>query len=231
MKIQRGALVCLGAMTCFVVLLNRAAAHAQNDKYACPQPNPQSLGNTSNTCGSNSAPFTVKRDNDGASASSGIPDAKGNSTFFVKTGTTIVWMSTLKNRGFAVDSGWNEGWYSEGLCISGAIPGTCGPGRQRLLLWRQIPTRRDSRHRLSPADHNAYQRFVFARNLSPLPAVKRSSPRGTRHDRSRRSSLMEWQRDRGAMVGAARSGPRASREGPSAILEHRAGTTSGSPRR
>src|ERR1700691_1712690 len=101
---MRIAFVRPGAMTCLVLLLSCVAALAQNDKYACSEPNPQSLCNASNTCGSSSTPCTVnvKRDSYGASATPDIPGAKGNSTFCVKTGTTIVWESTQKNTGFVV---------------------------------------------------------------------------------------------------------------------------------
>jgi plastocyanin len=135
--------------------------HAQNDKYACSEPNPQSLCNEGNTCGSSSAPCTVdvKRDSYGASATPGIPDAKGNSTFCVKTGTTIIWKSTQKNTGFVVDFGSSSPFgsddaiiggaqrpvsvtamkagcykYSAGACISGAIQGMCGSGQAEAIV-------------------------------------------------------------------------------------------------
>ncbi len=80
-----------------------------------------------------------------------IADAKGNSTFCVKAGTTIVWESTQKNTGFVVDFGTSSPFgsddaiiggakrsvsvtamkpgcykYSVGACISGEIQGMCG---------------------------------------------------------------------------------------------------------
>ena len=102
MKTQQTSLVRTGPVTCLLLLLSCAAALAQNDKYACSEPNPQSLCNAGNTCGSSSSPciVDVKRSDYGASATPSIADAKANSTFCVKSGTTIVWKSTQKNTGF-----------------------------------------------------------------------------------------------------------------------------------
>jgi hypothetical protein len=161
MRTQRFAFFGPGAMTCFVVLLSCVAAQAQNDKYACSEPTPQSLCNPGNTCGSSSAPCTVdvKRDDYGASATPDIPEAKGNSTFCVKTGTTIVWKSTQKNTGFVVDFGSSSPFgsddaiigggarpvsvtavkagcykYSAGACISGSIQGMCGSATAEAII-------------------------------------------------------------------------------------------------
>jgi hypothetical protein len=161
MKIQRSAFARRSVMACFVVLLSCGVAHAQNDKYACSEPNPQSLCNASNTCGSFVKPCTVdvKRDDYGSSATPDIPNAKGNSTFCVNTGTTIVWKSTQKNTGFVVDFGPSSPFgsddaivggakhsvsvtameagcykYSAGACISGAIHGMCGSGTAEAII-------------------------------------------------------------------------------------------------
>ena len=161
MKIHRGAFIRPSLLTCVVMLLICAAANAQNDKYACSESNPQSLCNADNTCGSGSAPCTVdvKRDNYGASATAGIPKAKGNGTFCVKKGTTIVWKTTQKNTGFVVDFGTSSPFgtqdaiiggakrpvsvtamktgcykYSAGACISGAIQGMCGSGTAEAII-------------------------------------------------------------------------------------------------
>ena len=148
-------------LTCIVLLMSCAMALAQTDKYACSEPNPQSLCNPSNTCGSSSGPCTVdvKRDGDGASATPDLAGAKGNSTFCVKTGTTIVWESTQKNTGFVVDFGPSSPFgsedaiiggakrpasvtamkpgcykYSAGACISGEIQGMCGDGSAEAII-------------------------------------------------------------------------------------------------
>ena len=161
MKTQRATFTVPQAMTCFVLLLSCAMALAQNRKYACIEPNPQSLCNSGNTCGSSSTPCTVdvKRDGGGASATPEIPGAKGNSTFCVKSGTTIVWKSTQKNTGFLVDFGPSSPFgsddaiiggakhpvsvtamkagcykYSAGACISGEIQGMCGSGDAEAVI-------------------------------------------------------------------------------------------------
>jgi hypothetical protein len=161
MKIQRSAFIRPGAMTCFAMLLTCAMAHAGSDKYACSEPNPQSLCNAGNTCGSSSNPCTVdvKRDNYGASATPNLPGAKGNGTFCVNTGTTIIWKTTQKNTGFVVDFGSSAPFgsddaiiggakrpvsvtarkagcykYSAGACISGAIQGMCGSGEAEAII-------------------------------------------------------------------------------------------------
>ena len=153
MEIQRDSFARRSVTMCFVVLLSCAVAHAQNDKYACAELNPQSLCNAGNTCGSFFKPcmVDVKRDDDGSSSTPDIPDAKGNGTFCVTTGTTIVWKSTQKNTGFVVDFGPSAPFgsedaiigggkhsvsvtamqpgcykYSAGACISGALRGMCG---------------------------------------------------------------------------------------------------------
>jgi hypothetical protein len=160
MKTQHGSFIRC-TTTCLIMLVSCVLALAQNDKYACSEPNPQSLCNASNTCGSSSSPCTVdvKRDNYGASATPGIPNAKGNSTFCVKTGTTIVWDSTQKNTGFVVDFGsaspfgsddaiiggakrsvsviaMKAGCYkfSAGACISGEVQGMCGSGTAEAII-------------------------------------------------------------------------------------------------
>jgi plastocyanin len=49
-----------------------------------------------------------------------IPNAKGNSTFCVNTGTTIVWKSTQKNMGFVVDFGPSSPFGFEDAIVGGA---------------------------------------------------------------------------------------------------------------
>jgi hypothetical protein len=148
-------------ITCLILVMSCAMALAQNDKYACAEPNPQSICNAGNTCGSASSPckVDVKRDDYGASATPAIPGAKGNSTFCVKTGTTIIWESTQKNTGFVVDFGSASPFgsddaiiggaqkpvsvtagkagcykYSAGACISGEIQGMCGSSAAEAII-------------------------------------------------------------------------------------------------
>ena len=136
MKAQKRVVTRPRVLTCIVLLMSGAMALAQTDKYACKEPNPQSLCNTSNTCGSTSSPCTVdvKRDSDGASATPDITGAKGNSTFCVKTGTTIVWQTTQKNTGFVVDFGSPSPFGSEDAIIGGAKTSRVGYSNEARLL-------------------------------------------------------------------------------------------------
>jgi hypothetical protein len=91
--------------TC-IVLLNGELAQAKS-KYVCDEPQPETMCNAANTCGSASSPCTI---NIGRSASSanvkpGIPNAKNNQFFCIKAGTTVVWMSSNTNHGFTVSFG------------------------------------------------------------------------------------------------------------------------------
>ena len=99
MRTQRSRFIRMGPVTCLLLLVSCVAALAQNEKYACSEPNPQSLCNPGNTCGSSSNPciVDVKRSDYGASATPNIADAKANSTFCVKSGTTIVFATHDEN--------------------------------------------------------------------------------------------------------------------------------------
>ena len=79
----------------------------QNSKNACSQSKPESLCNTSNTCGSTSTPcdIDIKRTSYSSSATPSIPNAKANDLICVKTGTTVKWQSTAKDTGFLIDMG------------------------------------------------------------------------------------------------------------------------------
>jgi hypothetical protein len=140
-----------------------ADAQSKKSKYSCDEPNPQSLCNAGNTCGSPSAPcdVDVKRTNYGASATPQIPGAKGNALFCVRPGTTLNWKSTSKNTGFVVDvsdsspfdpggaiiGGTNKAIsvvakmsgcykYSVGACVSGALNGMCANASGEVLVTK-----------------------------------------------------------------------------------------------
>ncbi len=147
-----------------LLLVNYLAAKDQrggNDKYACSEPNPATMCNASNTCGSASAPCTVdvKRTAYSAAAIPSIPKSKANALFCVKVGTTITWKSTSKNTGFVVDFGPSSPFeparaiiggsdrpvsvvakkegcykYSAGACVSGAISGMCGSANAEAIV-------------------------------------------------------------------------------------------------
>lgn len=110
MKMQQrfvslSALLVLSGM----VLLNCTAAQAQKkSKYTCDEPQPESMCNAANTCGSASAPCTVditKTAGGSSNVKPGIPNAKDNQFFCIKQGTTVVWMTSNKNTGFMVSFG------------------------------------------------------------------------------------------------------------------------------
>jgi hypothetical protein len=118
MKIQRASVL----LAC-IVLLIATAAHAQrNKKYACDEAQPESMCNAANTCGSASAPCTVNITKAGSSSNvkPGIPNAKNNQFFCIKTGTTTVWMTSNKNTGFMVSFGTDSPFDPDDPIIGGA---------------------------------------------------------------------------------------------------------------
>jgi hypothetical protein len=89
-----------------IILLTGGVAQAKS-KYVCDQDQPQAMCNAANTCGSASAPcvIDITRSGDSANVKPGIADAKNNQFFCIKTGTTVVWLSSNKNNGFTVSFG------------------------------------------------------------------------------------------------------------------------------
>jgi hypothetical protein len=155
------AVSCTSLCLMLLVSLSNATAQSKSSKYACSEPNPAQLCTAANTCGSSSSPCTVdvKRTADSASSTPSIPNAKGNSLFCVKVGTTVMWKSTGKDNGFVVDVGpaspFEPGGaiiggsdrsvsvvakrtgcfkYSAGACQSGAIYGMCGTANAELIV-------------------------------------------------------------------------------------------------
>ncbi len=141
-----------------IVLLS---SYATAQKNVCTQPNPAQLCTAANTCGSASNPCSVdvKRTANAASATPSIPNAKGNSLFCIKAGTSVEWKSSSKNVGFVVDLGTTSPFqpggaiiggsdrsvsvvaktpgcykYSAGACVSGAIYGMCGQANATLII-------------------------------------------------------------------------------------------------
>jgi plastocyanin len=144
-----------------VVVLSTYTTAQSSSKYACSEANPAQLCNAGNTCGSPSNPCAVdvKRTSNAASATPSIPNAKGNSLFCIKAGTTVQWKSTGKDIGFVVDFGPTSPFdptgaiiggtertvtvvakrpgcykYSAGACMSGAIYGMCGEANVKLIV-------------------------------------------------------------------------------------------------
>jgi plastocyanin len=105
-----------------VVLLSCATAQAQKkSKYACEEPQPESMCNASNSCGSASSPCTIDitRGSDSANVKPGIPNAKNNQLFCIKAGTTVVWTSSNKNNGFMVSFGPDSPFDPDGPIMGG----------------------------------------------------------------------------------------------------------------
>jgi hypothetical protein len=125
MKIQRYSTIHC-ALVLFPVLLiaSFAAAEDKKDssKDACSNPNPASLCNAGNTCGSASTPcmVNVKRTANSSSATPSIPGAKGNDLFCVKAGTTVTWQSTSKGTGFLIDPGASSPFDPPGAIMGGS---------------------------------------------------------------------------------------------------------------
>jgi plastocyanin len=162
MKICRCFVIrCTWLFLMLPVLLSNINAQSKGNKYVCSEPNPAQMCSTANTCGSSSSPCSVdvKRTADSASSTPSIPNAKGNSLFCVKVGTTVKWNSTGKDNGFVVDVGPASPFepagaiiggsdrsvsvlakrpgcfkYSAGACQSGATYGMCGTADAELII-------------------------------------------------------------------------------------------------
>ena len=142
--------------------IEKAQAQKKNP-YACKEPDTASLCSAANMCGSSSQPCSVdvKRTSNAASATPDFPGAKGNSTFCVKVGTSVIWNSDTKHQGFIVDMGPTSPFdppgdiaggsanavtgtaktpgcyrFSAGACLSGAIYGMCGNGTAELVILK-----------------------------------------------------------------------------------------------
>jgi len=161
MKMQRSFAVCCVLVVMTLLLLAGSATAQKKGKYACVEPDPKSLCNAGNTCGSASAPCTVNVNKEGgsASATAGTSDPKKNGLFCVKVGTSLTFMSSNKNTGFVLDFGpkspfdpddpiigggknqvtvkaVNAGCYkySVGACYSGATYGMCGNATAEAII-------------------------------------------------------------------------------------------------
>jgi plastocyanin len=143
------------------VLSTCATAQSKSSDYACPKEVSAQMCTAANTCGSASTPCAVdvKRTANAASVTPSIPNAKGESLFCIKPGTTVQWKSTGKDIGFVVDFGPTSPFdppkaiiggtdrtvsvvakrpgcykYSAGACRSGAIYGMCGQTNVQLIV-------------------------------------------------------------------------------------------------
>lgn len=109
------------AIAAAVLLMNGMVAHAKS-KYICDEPKPEDQCSAANTCGSPTTVCTIdiRRSGDGASVKPGIPDAKGNQFFCIKTGTTVVWMTSSKRTGFSISFGTDSPFEPDDPILGGA---------------------------------------------------------------------------------------------------------------
>jgi hypothetical protein len=161
MRLQRGFTIRFSLLLCALLLLVANGMAQKKSKYACAEPNPQSLCLPSNTCGSATGPCVVNINKEGgsASATAETSDKKKNGLFCVKVGTGVTFMSSNKNTGFVLDFGpkspfdpddpiigggknqvtvkaQNAGCYkySIGACYSGATYGMCGNSSSEAIV-------------------------------------------------------------------------------------------------
>jgi hypothetical protein len=107
----------------YIAALSSAPTHAQKkSKYTCDEADQAILCSAANTCGSASSTCTVdiRRSGDSASVKPSIPSAQNNRLFCIKTGTTVVWMSSNKNNGFMVSFGTDSPFDPDGPIVGGA---------------------------------------------------------------------------------------------------------------
>lgn len=105
-----------------IVLSSASALAQQKSKYACDEPQPNSMCSASNTCGSASSPCTVDitRSVSSSNVRPSIPNARNNQLFCVKAGTTVVWTSSKKNTGFMVAFGTDSPFQPDTPIVGGS---------------------------------------------------------------------------------------------------------------
>jgi len=120
MSILRSVL--LFQLALYPCMMQAAGGGGGRRGYVCAEPNPQSICNPSNTCGSASQPcqIDVKRTASSASITPSIPGARSNAPFCVAAGATVVWQSSQKNTGFTIDFGPSTPFEAAGAIIGGS---------------------------------------------------------------------------------------------------------------
>lgn len=158
---RSSAFKCTSLLLPIIALSTYATAQSKTNSYACIKGASAEMCTAENTCGSASTPCSVdvRRTANAASSTPSIPNAKGNSLFCIKPGTTVQFKSTGKDIGFVVDFGPNSPFnpggaiiggsdrtvsvvaktpgcyrYSAGACRSGAIYGMCGQTNVQLVI-------------------------------------------------------------------------------------------------
>ncbi len=143
-------------------LLVANAQNKRDSKYVCSESNPASVCNASNRCGSSLEPCVVdlrRKGGTSATVTPSITNAKANTPFCVRVGTTVTWRSSAKNTGFIVDFGPSSPFntpgaiiggsdrpisvvakrtgcykFSLGACIAGTVYGMCGSTSTEIIV-------------------------------------------------------------------------------------------------
>ena len=128
----------------------------------CSASNPASICAEASTCGSASSPCVIDIRRSGskyATAKPSLPDAKPNTAFCIKVGTTVTFSTSSKNTGFVIDFGKGNPFdhegsiigggdrpitvtakhpgcytYSIGACTPGTVYGMCGNADSQLII-------------------------------------------------------------------------------------------------
>ena len=106
----------------WILLLTCTTAQGQKkSKYACDEPQPETMCNAANTCGSVESPCTIdiRRSANACNVKPGIPNARDNQFFCIKAGTTVIWTSSNKNNGFLVSFGSDSPFDPDGPIMGG----------------------------------------------------------------------------------------------------------------
>ena len=148
------------AIATMILLLGGRPIQAKS-KYVCDEPKPDDMCNAANTCGSGSSVCTinVQKSGNGSTVKPSVPNAKNNQFFCIKSGTTVVWMTSNKNTGFMISFGTDSPFnpddpimgggnkpitvkaqnpgcykYDAGAFYSGAIYGMSGGSKPELVI-------------------------------------------------------------------------------------------------
>jgi hypothetical protein len=128
----------------------------------CSASNSADIYSAAKTCGSAATPCSIDIRRSGmayATVKPSIPDAKPNTAFSIKVGTTVTFMSGSKNIGFLIDFGETDPFdhegvimggsdrpitviakhpgcytYSVGACTAGSVYGMCGNAVAQLII-------------------------------------------------------------------------------------------------
>jgi len=117
------SLIAVSILLLLPLVITALAAGDKKSKFSCSESNPQSICRAATACGSVSTPCKIDIKRSGstdATATPDIPDAKGNTPFCLKVGTSVTFYSSSKNTGFVIDFGPNSPFDNEGAIMGGA---------------------------------------------------------------------------------------------------------------